>query len=69
MLKVETLTYVPLDRRLIDPTLLSQQERAWIDRYHCDTLARIGPQVDGAVLDWLKAACAPLQGDDEAATG
>jgi Xaa-Pro aminopeptidase len=60
MLDFETLTYVPLDRRLIDATLLSDDERAWIDRYHSDTLQKIGPRVDGSALDWLTAACAPL---------
>lgn len=60
MLDFETLTYVPLDRRLVDLTLLSGDERAWIDRYHSDTLEKIGPRVDGTALDWLNAACAPL---------
>ncbi|WP_296417160.1 aminopeptidase P family protein [Pseudooctadecabacter sp.] len=60
MLDFETLTYVPLDRHLIDVTLLSSDEHAWIDRYHSDTLQKIGPRVDGAALDWLTAACAPL---------
>jgi Xaa-Pro aminopeptidase len=60
MLDFETLTFVPLDRRLIDVTLLSGGEHAWIDRYHSDTLHKIGPRVDGAALDWLTAACAPL---------
>lgn len=56
----ETLTFVPLDRGLIDASLLSPDEKAWIDAYHADTLARIGPRLDGAASDWLKAACAPL---------
>ncbi|PVA07027.1 aminopeptidase P family protein [Thalassorhabdomicrobium marinisediminis] len=60
MLHFETLTHVPLDRRLIDVTLLSHDERAWIDRYHADTLALIGPRVEGSALEWLTAACAPL---------
>lgn len=60
MLDFETLTYVPFDRRLIDVTLLSDDERGWIDQYHCDTLEKIGARLDGAPLDWLTAACAPL---------
>ncbi len=60
MLDFETLTFVPLDRRLIDASLLSNGERAWIDGYHSDTLTKIGPRVDGSALDWLTAACAPL---------
>ncbi|MFZ3581097.1 aminopeptidase P family protein [Loktanella sp. DJP18] len=60
MLAFETLTHVPLDRRLIDAGLLSRAERDWIDRYHADTLHRIAPLVEGAARDWLLAACAPL---------
>jgi Xaa-Pro aminopeptidase len=60
MLDFETLTFVPLDRRLIDVTLLSGDERAWIDHYHSDTRLKIGPRVEGAALAWLIAACAPL---------
>lgn len=60
MLNFETLTYVPLDRRLIDVTLLSKDEHAWIDRYHSDTHDKIGPHLEGAAYDWLTLACAPL---------
>ena len=60
MLAFETLTWVPLDRRLIDAGALVRAERDWIDGYHADTLAKIGPRVGAHVLDWLTAACAPL---------
>ena len=60
MLRFETLTYVPFDRRLIDMTLLSHQERDWIDAYHRDTKSLLGPQLDGDATAWLAEACAPL---------
>ncbi len=60
MLHFETLTYVPLDRRLIDTTLLSQAERGWIDHYHADTFALLASRVDAETADWLSQACAPL---------
>lgn len=60
MLHFQTLTYVPIDRRLIDVALLSAPERAWIDTYHAEVVARIGPRVDGADRAWLDAMCAPL---------
>ncbi len=60
MLDFETLTWVPLDRRLIDPAMLTRAERDWVDTYHAGVLAKIGPRVEGPVHDWLQAACAPL---------
>ena len=60
MLAFETLTWVPIDRRLIARDLLGPAERAWLDDYHAEVLARIGPRLDGADLAWLERACAPL---------
>ena len=60
MLAFDTLTHVPLDRRLIDTGLLSTAERDWIDAYHADTLHQIAPLLEGAARDWLQQACAPL---------
>ena len=60
MYAFETLTFVPVDRRLIDVTLLTSDEQDWINAYHAQTFAQIGPLVDGDALDWLKTACAPL---------
>ena len=60
MLCFETLTLVPLDRRLIDLSLLSQDEQDWIDQYHRDTVALLGSHIDAVTADWLASACAPL---------
>ncbi len=60
MLGFETLTFAPIARELIDVDMLSPAERAWTDAYHAQVLAIVGPQLDGAALDWLKAQCAPL---------
>ncbi|WP_183212428.1 aminopeptidase P family protein [Brevundimonas variabilis] len=56
----EQLTFAPLDRRLINVDLLTPDERAYVDAYHAETLAKVGPQLDGEVLEWLTAQCAPL---------
>jgi Xaa-Pro aminopeptidase len=58
----ETLTFVPIDRRLIDVAMLSAAERRWVDDYHAEVLAKIGPQLDGVDRAWLEAQCAPLEG-------
>ncbi len=60
MLSFETLTLVPIDRRLIQPHLLEAAERDWLDSYHARVLAEIGPLVSPETRDWLTAACAPL---------
>lgn len=56
----EQLTLAPLDRKLIDVALLTPDERAYVDAYHAETLAEVGPLLDGEVLDWLGTQCAPL---------
>ncbi|HAV51620.1 MAG TPA: X-Pro aminopeptidase, partial [Brevundimonas sp.] len=56
----EQLTLAPLDRRLIDVDLLTADERAYVDAYHAEVLAKVGPLLDGAVLDWLTVQCAVL---------
>lgn len=60
MLGFETLTLCPIDRRLIEPALLSNEERQWLDAYHVRVLKEIGPFLEGEELAWLKKACAPL---------
>ncbi len=56
----ETLTFAPIDRTLVDRSLLTADEVAWWNSYHAKVEAILAPQLDGDVLAWLKAACAPL---------
>jgi Xaa-Pro aminopeptidase len=60
LLGFRTLTFAPLDRRLIDLDQLNKEERAWVDGYHAQVAAIVGPQLDGAAADWLRAETAPL---------
>jgi len=60
MLAFETLTLVPLDKRLIDANLLSNDERDWIDRYHGATLHLLETELSADAASWLQRACAPL---------
>jgi Xaa-Pro aminopeptidase len=59
-LQFESLTLAPIDRALIDMTLLRPDEIDWLDRYHARVCAAIGPLVDGRTRRWLEAACAPI---------
>lgn len=60
MLGFETLTFAPIDRRLIDVGLLSSDEKTWVDGYHAQVWDKISTRVKGDVKAWLKTACAPL---------
>ena len=61
MLGFETLTFAPIDRRLIDAQMLEPEELVWLNCYHAHVLAKIGPQLEGDDLAWLQAACAPIE--------
>ena len=61
MLGFETLTFAPIDRRLIDADMLDSEELVWLNCYHAHVLAKIGPQLKGADLEWLQRACAPIE--------
>ncbi|MGN6057638.1 MAG: aminopeptidase P family protein [Sphingomicrobium sp.] len=61
MLGFETLTFAPIDRRLIDAEMLDPEELVWLNCYHAHVLAKIGPNLKGADLDWLQRACAPIE--------
>jgi Xaa-Pro aminopeptidase len=55
-----TLTLAPIDRRLVDLSLMSPQEVAWLDAYHARVLREIGPLVPADVRAWLEEATQPL---------
>ena len=59
-LRFDTLTLCPIEKRLVDPALLSADERGWLDGYHARVLDTLGPDLDRDERAWLEAACAPL---------
>lgn len=59
-LDFETLTLAPIDTRLIEPSLLTQSERDWLNAFHSRVLREIGPQVSGTVRQWLERATAAI---------
>ena len=60
MLCFETLTWAPIDRRLVRAELLTAEERDWLDTYHAGVAERIGPRVDADTAAWLEQATAPI---------
>jgi Xaa-Pro aminopeptidase len=57
----ETLTLVPIDRRLIEPTLLTAAETQWLNSYHARVREALSPRADPATQAWLQAATQPVE--------
>jgi Xaa-Pro aminopeptidase len=56
----ETLTLVPIDRRLVKPGMLTAQEARWLDDYHARVAGSLAPHLDAPTRTWLQAATAPI---------
>ncbi|MCM2560717.1 aminopeptidase P family protein [Lutimaribacter sp. EGI FJ00015] len=56
----ETLTFVPIDRRLVMPALLGDDERDWLNAYHAECRDKIAPRLSDEARLWLQKATAPI---------
>ena len=59
-LEFETLTFVPIDRRLISMSLLDSYELKWINNYHSQCWKRAKDLVTAPTKAWLKTMTRPL---------
>ncbi|MES2871048.1 MAG: aminopeptidase P family protein [Pseudomonadota bacterium] len=59
-LKFETLTLCPIDTRCLESSLLTQEEREWLDAYHAQVRERLSPLLQGVALEWLLERTAPF---------
>ncbi len=50
----EPLTYVPIDLRCINPSLLNEQEKIWLNDYHKLVYEKLSPLLNEEEKDWLK---------------
>jgi Xaa-Pro aminopeptidase len=60
MLGFETLTLAPIDRCLVEPSLLDSDELDWLDAYHARVREVLTPLVDAATAEWLAEATQPI---------
>ncbi|HXV31413.1 MAG TPA: aminopeptidase P family protein [Sinorhizobium sp.] len=57
MLGFDTLTFCPIDRRLVLPALLTGEELAWLNAYHAETREKLMPLLtDEETRAWLATA-------------
>lgn len=51
----------PIQAKLIDASLLSEEERAWVNAYHDEVYAKLLPllekQGDARAVAWLRKEC------------
>jgi Xaa-Pro aminopeptidase len=60
LMSFETLTLVPIDRRLVQPELMTAAELDWLDAYHARVRAEIGPELGSEDQAWLTQATQPI---------
>jgi len=60
MYEFENLTWAPIDKNLIDVTLLSDEELNWLNDYHATVREKVGDLVLDNTKPWLEAATSPL---------
>ncbi|CAI9764296.1 unnamed protein product [Fraxinus pennsylvanica] len=49
----EKLTFVPIQTKMVDLSLLSTAEIDWLNDYHHQTWEKVSPLVSGSVRQWL----------------
>jgi len=61
-LTFEHITYVPLDKTLIDVSMLSEKEKLWINNYHNECMQKVGKLLDAneSAFQWLKERTSPI---------
>ncbi len=62
MLTFEALTLAPFDLRLLEPSLLTPAEAAWIDSYHDKVYRQLSPRLEEQDAVWLRQATRSLGG-------
>jgi Xaa-Pro aminopeptidase len=54
------LTLFPFDTKALDVSLLSGEEKEWLNNYHQTVYERISPLLNEDEKGWLKQKCAAI---------
>lgn len=62
LLGFETITFAPIDLNLVDVSLLTDRETAWLNDYHAEVRRKVAPQLgeDAEAAAWLEKATRAL---------
>lgn len=53
----ENITLYPIDIKLIEESLFTNREKAWLNRYHAEVYSLISPHLEGDVKTWFELKC------------
>ena len=56
-LQFEPLTLCPIDKSAIDISLMTDEEKGWLDEYHQMVYDRLSPYLDEEEREWLAVQC------------
>lgn len=58
-LKFNKLTMIPIQKNLIDMSLMTKDELDWLDTYHEEVYSKVAPLLEegSPALSWLKKSC------------
>jgi Xaa-Pro aminopeptidase len=56
MMRFETITLAPIDTNLVEPSLLTTDERNWLNAYHARVRETLSPSLDAETNAWLVQA-------------
>lgn len=59
-LEFEPLTLCPIDKTPIMVSMLTEEERTWLDDYHRRVYEKLSPHLQPDERRWLEEACSPL---------
>lgn len=60
MMEFETITLAPIDLNLVEPSLLTEGERGWLNAYHKRVRETLSDKLDDETRAWLKNATRPI---------
>lgn len=56
----ETVSLTPIDQSLIDESLLDDDEKRWLNKYHAHVYETLKPYLDANEIGWLRRVTKPL---------
>jgi len=59
-LEMETISLVPIQKKLMNLEMMTPKEVKWVDEYHQQVWAKLEDKVSDQAKEWLREATAPL---------